>query len=178
MRKFTILEGAVLGVVLAVTLVFAGTAVKDGAGVSTQGASQYFRQNASSDNVTPVSLDNPLPVTSYPAFDPGTETSLRNINATNDTFTYGTGDTGLYVDCSGFKYVAINVKVAGTTPTYDLTPKFGSSTLGAYINGQKRTVTSNERYIIEVDGNSRFSIFADGISGTDPVCNITGTPFN
>lgn len=61
--KNRILVAFVVGMMLSMTFAFAGTAVIDGASVSTAPSSQYFRNASTSDVVTAVSPQDPLPVT-------------------------------------------------------------------------------------------------------------------
>lgn len=107
----------------------------------------------------------------------GTRTVHRNNLTTNDTFTYGSGDTAK-MDLTGYKYALIEIFLGGTTPQWDVTPEFGDSALSQYTKGQKRTVTQNERYIVEVDGESEFIARCDGSSGTNPTITVVVTPFN
>ncbi len=116
-------------------------------------------------------------VTVYNGITLGTRVLHREISDTNDTFTYGTGDTDK-MSLAGYKYAIVEVVLGGTTPQWDVTPEFGDSTAEDYCKGQKRTVTQNERFLVEVDGETEFIVRCDGKSGTTPTIDVYVTPLN
>ncbi len=110
MRRFTVLEVAVIAVIFSFTMAFAGTAVKDGASVSSTPSSSYHRQNASSDTVVPTSPEYPLPTNSIPSF--GTRTLIHNATSASDTFlTYNTGEGN--VTMTGYTGGTLEVRMDG-----------------------------------------------------------------
>lgn len=106
-----------------------------------------------------------------------TRTTHRSGVTSNDTFAYASGDSAK-LTCAGFRYALVEVDVGGTTPSWDVTPEFGDATASTYFKGQKRTVTQDERFIVEVDGETMLMIRLDGQSGTSPTASVYVTPFN
>jgi hypothetical protein len=91
---------------------FAGTAVEDGASITTDPASLYYRDDGSDDLVTPVSKDDPLPIVNTEAA--GTWATARTNVVANDTASvYGTADLGNF-SVSGYNHVRFRVFTNGT----------------------------------------------------------------
>jgi len=97
-----------LGVVLFAGAVFAGTAVQDGASITTDPVSIYFREEGSDDLVTPVAKDDPLPISYGPETAGVWATARTNVVANDTTTVYGTADVGNF-SVSGYKYVRFRV---------------------------------------------------------------------
>jgi hypothetical protein len=95
----------------------------------------------------------------------------REIIDTNDTFTYGSGDEDK-TDLREYRTVLVLVDVGGTSPSWDLTPEFGDSTVGKYFAGNTSTVTEDSSFVLDVNFADEFIIRCDGKSGTSPTIDI------
>lgn len=96
----------------------------------------------------------------------GTRTVVNNdINASQTTVYKDAVWNATVKDLSGYKYIVVETYMNTTGGTYDLTPLFGDATVANYTKGQKRTITGNERFVLEVDGESEFNILLDGKTG-------------
>jgi hypothetical protein len=108
----------------------------------------------------------------------GTRVTHRaTITDTNDTYTYGSGDTER-ISLAGYKYAIVEIKISGANASWDITPEFGDATASTYFKSTTRTVTRNERFVIEVDGETLFMIRCDNKQGTTPTITVYVTPFN
>ena len=94
----------------------------------------------------------------------------RNAIASDDS---GNPALGSGIDCSDYSHLLVEVVIGGTaSPQWDVTPLFGNSVGSVYQEGVKRTVASNERFVIAVDGSADVYFKVDGSSGTNPTITI------
>jgi hypothetical protein len=97
---------------------FAGTAVEDGASVTTDPASVYFRESyADDESVVPVSDDYPLPVSTGVERAGSWATSRTNVVANDTATTYGTADTGNF-SVSGYSKVRFRIFPTNTSESF------------------------------------------------------------
>lgn len=108
----------------------------------------------------------------------GTTATLRNDINASETIVYKDATWNATVqNLTGYKYVLVENYMNVTGGTYDLTPLFGVTAVSNYTKGQKRTLTGNERFILEVDSESEFNIQLDGKTGSSNI-TVFVTGFN
>lgn len=158
-----------------------GTAIKpikvnSSGNVITTGGGTAGTPDTSVVTVQGITNGTPVPVTAVPSL--GTRVTHRaTITDTNDTYTYGSGDTER-ISLAGYKYAIVEIKISGANASWDITPEFGDATASTYFKSTTRTVTRNERFVIEVDGETLFMIRCDNKQGTTPTITVYVTPFN
>lgn len=107
----------------------------------------------------------------------GTTVTMRNDINASETLVYKDANWNATVkNFTGYKYVLIESYMNTTGGTYDLTPCFGVSAVSNYTKGQKRTLTGNERFILEIDNENEFNVLMDGKTGSSNI-TIFATPF-
>lgn len=95
----------------------------------------------------------------------GSRVAYRTTITADDTFTYGSGDTGLKIDCSGYGWIRLYFDITGST-SMDFTPYFGDSTASTYYAGDSYTISSDVAYDVFVAAEDEFAAFMDSESGS------------
>ena len=82
-------------------------------------------------------------------------------------------------DLRPYKSVMVEIVITGSDdPGYTITPLFGNTTSGEYHSGEPRNVTTNDRFLCEVDASDDFYVKITGQTGTTPVISIYILPYN